>query len=288
MFKTIQPEVWAFDAEWVPDPAAGRILYSLPDSISDREAMAEIWKRNGATKEDPQPFLKMAMCRVVSIAIVMRRTLPDGSVTLDLRSQPKDPQNPEDRDEAKMLSRFLESVGRRGPQLVGYNSGGADLPIIQQRAIIKRVSAAGFCLRPDKPWEGRDYFVRDSEWHVDLMRLTSPWGGGRKAIPSLDTLSTLSGIPGKVGDYDGSATADSWLNGDFARIVRYNEQDALSTYLVWLRVAHFGGHFTTEQYDREQARVRELLEQRCEAPENEHLMDYVNEWDRLKAALTGL
>lgn len=286
MFKTIQPEVWAFDAEWVPDPAAGRILYNLPDSISDRDAMGEIWERNGATTEDPQPFLKMAMCRVVSIAIVMRRTLPDGSVTLDLRSQPKDPQNPEDRDEANMLSRFLESVGRRGPQLVGYNSGGADLPIIQQRALINGVSATGFCQRPDKPWEGRDYFVRDSEWHIDLMRLTSPWGGGRKAIPSLDTLATLSGIPGKVGDYDGGATADSWLNGDLAQIVRYNEQDALSTYLVWLRVAHFGGHFTTEQYDREQARVRELLEQRCQAPENEHLMDYVNEWDRLKAALT--
>ena len=285
MFKTIRSEVWAFDAEWVPDPAAGRILYDLPDSMSDRDVLGEIWQRNGATTEDPRPFLKIALCRVVSIAMVMRRRRPDGTVTLDLRSQPKDPQDPADRDESKMLSRFLDSVGRRGPQLVGYNSGGADLPIIQQRAMLKGVAAQGFCLRPEKPWEGRDYFARDSEWHVDLMRLTAPWGGGRNAIPSLDTFATLSGIPGKVGGYDGSSIADSWLDGDLARIVRYNELDALTTYLVWLRMAHFGGHFTTEQYSQEQIRVRELLEQRCEASENEHLMDYVNEWDRLEAAL---
>lgn len=285
MFKTIQPEVWAFDAEWVPDPAAGRVLYGLPDSMSDRDVMGELWQRNGATTEDPRPFLKIALCRVVSIAMVMRRARGDGTVTLDLRSQPKDPQDPEDRDESKMLSRFLDSVGRRGPQLVGYNSAGADLPIIHQRAIIKGLSAKDFCERPDKPWEGRDYFSRDSGWHVDLMRLLAPWGGGRNTTPSLDTLATLSGIPGKVGGYDGSSIADSWLDGDLARIVRYNELDALTTYLVWLRVAHFGGHFTTEQYRQEQMRVRELLERRCEAPENEHLMEYANEWDRLEAEL---
>lgn len=285
MFKTVQPEVWAFDAEWVPDPAAGRILYDLPDSMSDREVMGEIWKRNGATGEEPRPFLKIALCRIVSIAMVMRRTRPDGAVSLDLRSQPKDPQNPDDRHEGKMLSRFLDSVGRRGPQLVGYNSAGADLPIIYQRAIIKGLSAKEFCARPEKPWEGRDYFGRDSGWHVDLMQLLTPWRSGRNTTPSLDTLATLSGVPAKVGGYDGSAIADSWLDGDLARIVRYNELDAVTTYLVWLRVAHFGGHFTTEQYRQEQVRVREMLEQRCEDPKNEHLMDYVNEWDRLEAAL---
>ena len=35
--------------------------------------------------------------------------------------------------------------------------------------------------------------------------------------------------------------------------------DALTTYLVWLRVAHFGGHFTGEEYEVEQQLVRELI-----------------------------
>lgn len=38
MFKSVANEVWAFDAEWVPDPAAGRVLNGLPESISDQRS----------------------------------------------------------------------------------------------------------------------------------------------------------------------------------------------------------------------------------------------------------
>jgi hypothetical protein len=31
MFKTVRNRVWAFDAEWIPDPLAGKLLYNLPD-----------------------------------------------------------------------------------------------------------------------------------------------------------------------------------------------------------------------------------------------------------------
>ena len=46
------------------------------------------------------------------------------------------------------------TVGRRKPQLVGFNSVGSDLPIIMQQAVIKGISAVGFCRRPEKPWYG--------------------------------------------------------------------------------------------------------------------------------------
>ena len=46
MFKTVAHEVWAFDAEWVPDPVAGRVLYGLSDALSDREVVEEMWQRN--------------------------------------------------------------------------------------------------------------------------------------------------------------------------------------------------------------------------------------------------
>ena len=42
MFKEIKDELWAFDAEWVPDPTAGRLLYDLPDDLPDREVMEEM------------------------------------------------------------------------------------------------------------------------------------------------------------------------------------------------------------------------------------------------------
>ena len=211
MFKSVMNHVWAFDAEWVPDPDAGRLLYDLPPDMPDREVVREMWRINGATEEAPRPFLKYAMSRLVSIAMVTRSEEPQGGVSLGLRVQPRDPGNPDDCDEATILSRFLESVGRRLPQLVGFNSTGSDLPIIIQRGIIKGITAPGFCKRPDKPWEGYDYFSRASEWNVDLMTAIGEWG---KARPSLKEMAVLSGIPGKMDGFDGGSVAEAWLDGD--------------------------------------------------------------------------
>lgn len=279
MFKTVEQDVWAFDAEWVPDPNAGRALYRLPAEMDDSEVVLEMWQRNGATDEDPTPFLKVAMCRVVSIAMVMRHRRGDGRIELDLRSQPSDPRSAKSCEEASIISRFLESIGRRGPQLVGFNSKQSDLPILIQRGTINGISAPRFCERPNKPWEGRDYFAQGgSNWNIDLMRTVGGWGRSR---PSLNEIAILSGIPGKMDDFDGGSVAETWLNGDIARIVRYNEHDAVTTYLVWLRLAHFGGHLTAEKYEREQQQMRELLERRAQEKKNEHLARYVREWDRL-------
>ena len=237
----------------------------------------EMWRVNGATEEKPRPFLKYALSRVVSIAMVSRSQDHHGQVTLNLRVQPRDPENSEDCSESVILSRFLESVGRRQPQLVGFNSTGSDLPIFIQRGIINGITAAGFCKRPDKPWEGYDYFSRASEWNVDLMSAIGDWG---KARPSLKEMAVLSGIPGKMEGFDGDSVAEAWLGGDIKRIAQYNQHDAVTTYLVWLRIAHFAGFFNDEQYRDEQDLVRSMLEEKAKSPENGHLAAYVLEWDQ--------
>ena len=282
MFKEIKDVLWAFDAEWVPDPQAGRILYGLDDDLPDNEVMEEMWRRNGATEENPRPYLKTVLCRVVSIAMVTRVRDPStNQIKLDLRSRPKDPSVFEECEEASILERFLTAIGQVSPQLVGYNSSSADLPILIQRGVVNGVRAAGFCKRPDKPWEGRDYFARDNQWHVDLMGVASPrWG----AAPNLNQIATLSGIPGKIG-FDGSKTSDAWLQGDVGRIVKYNEHDALTTYLLWLRMAHFAGLISPEAYQEEQGLLRSLLSERAAEEQNDHLREYLEEWDRLQARL---
>ena len=72
MFKSVKDIVWAFDAEWVPDPATGRAVYDLPQELSDEAVMAEMWRRGGATDENPRPYLKTILCRVVSISVMAR------------------------------------------------------------------------------------------------------------------------------------------------------------------------------------------------------------------------
>lgn len=282
MFKTVQNRVWAFDLEWVPDPLAGRLVYGLGDELTDLEVLVEMWRRGGASDDDPQPFLKTSLSRIVSVAAVERRARADGSVSLALTSLPHDPDDEADAAESRVVGRFLEALSAHRPQLVGFNSHNSDLPILLQRALILGVSAPGFCARPDKPWEGIDYFARASDWNLDLKDIVGGWG---QASPSLHELAVQSGIPGKM-DVSGAQVADLWLADRRRQIVQYNEYDALTTYLLWLRLAHLGGHFDADGYAAEQQRVVELLQLEIER-ERPHLAAYLERWQALRQAVTS-
>ena len=282
MLKNVKHRVWAFDLEWVPDPLAGRLVYSLPEELTDpAEVMAEMWARGGATEEDPTPFLKTTVCRVVSVAALERRELADGSVKLNLLSLPRDPSSDEEASEAHVVGTFLDALGRNRPQLVGFNSLQSDLKILIQRGIILGLAAPGFCERPDKPWEGIDYFASGSDWNVDLKDIVGGWG---LASPSLHELAVQCGVPGKMGVY-GNDVAPMWLDGKLDRIVQYNECDALTTYLVWLRTAHFAGHFDTAAYAREQQLVADLLQMEIARGGRHHLEEYLEAWNELRSTI---
>ncbi len=275
MFKSIGKQVWIFDAEWVPDPLTGKIVYQLPDELTDEAVMLEMWKRGGATDDNPTPYLKTVLCRVVSISAITR-TLSNGEVKLRLLSLPRDPNN----SEGQILESFLNAIGKFKPQLVGYNSVSADLKIMIQRSIINGIQASDFCRRPEKPWEGVDYFARGSEANIDLMDIVGGWG---KSSPSLHEIVTPCGIPGKI-SVDGNQVAPLWLNGELNKIIAYNEFDAITTYLLWLRIAHFSGFLTLEQYESEQTILHDFLTRESDQPDHEHLKDYLTEWERLKKA----
>lgn len=280
MIRDVKDRVWAFDCEWVPDPLAGRLVYEIPDNVtSPREVMQVMWDRGGATEDDPMPFLKTVLCRIVSIAAVERRVREDGEVALNLLSLPRHPEDPEEARERNLIETFLQAIGQHRPQLVGFNSQDSDLKILIQRAVVLGVQAREFAERPEKPWLGIDYFARGDDWHVDLKNILGGWG---RATPSLNEIATVAGIPGKM-DVDGNQVAVLWLDGRIKKIVEYNEFDALTTYLVWLRLAHFAGHFSSEEYSREQQCVRDLLVTESKSAERAHLERYLAEWERLEA-----
>jgi predicted PolB exonuclease-like 3'-5' exonuclease len=281
MIKNVMKRVWAFDIEWIPDPVAGRILYDISDDTEPADVMKLMWEKGGATEEDPTPFLKTAICRVVSVAALERRQQPDGSVKLNLMALPHDPSNPEESSEAAVVGKFLDALGKNRPQLVGFNSLQSDLKILIQRGLVLGLSAPGFCERPDKPWEGIDYFARGSDWNIDLKDIVGGWG---LASPSLHEIAVQSGIPGKMG-VDGNDVAPLWLDGKLDRIVRYNECDALTTYLVWLRLAHFAGFFNHDAYLREQELVADLLQSEISKGGREHLEEYLEAWNGLRNSI---
>ncbi|MBF0132935.1 MAG: hypothetical protein HQL75_10170 [Magnetococcales bacterium] len=282
MFKSIKNLVWAFDAEWIPDPKAGRLLYNLADDLDDALVMEEMWRKNGATEENPTPYLKTVMCRVVSISVVQRQVHKDGRILLRLLTLPKmDAAGVVDPSERRIIETFLGALGDRQPQLVGFNSLAADVRILVQRAVIHGLYLPGFARRPNKPWEGVDYFAKGGESHVDLKDHAAPgWGPG---TPSLHELAVLSGIPGKM-ETHGNEVPQLWLKGRLDEILAYNEFDALTTYLIWLRMSYFIGLVNQAQYEQEQNLVRELI--REESGNKPYLLKFLEEWDRL-ARLCG-
>jgi predicted PolB exonuclease-like 3'-5' exonuclease len=270
MYKFIADNVVVFDVEWVPDPASGRRIYRLPDTASDDEVLEVMWREGGATPEDPRPYLKTVMCRIVSIAAMVRKRVRS-EVKLELVSLPglHDGEQPE----GTIIRKFLEAVGNLGAQLVGFNSSNADLPILFQRALASRVTAPTFCHRPEKPWEGADYFSRSSDFNIDLK---NELGGFGKAAPSLNELAASLGIPGKMG-INGADVVELWRTGEFRSIVEYNQFDALSTYLVWLRSAYFSGRLTEDAFVHEEQLLEALLLREIEDGA-EHLGRYLDTW----------
>ena len=284
MFKSVNKVVWAFDAEWVPDPEAGRRLFQLAEEITDAEVIQKMWDEGRADVENPMPYLKTTIYRVISIAAVVRAVKENGEVALSLTALPHDATDPKQTSEIEILSCFLKAVGDKKPQLVGFNSAKADLKILVQRAVAKGVQAEKFAKRPEKPWLGDDYFdSRNSEAHVDLIEILGGYGSSN---PSLNETASVCGIPGKMG-VSGEEVAPMWLEGRLAEIVAYNECDALSTYLIWLRMAYFGGFFDQRQYSEEQEGVRKLLSTEGTLPGKEHLLEFLERWEIWSPVETG-
>ncbi len=282
MLKKVADSVFSFDVEWVPDPKSAEILHNAPPADGPGEAASTsfetLWAsaRREGDAPDSHPYLKTILCRVVSLAGILRERAPGGDPSLKLISLPTDPMDPEKSDEKIILTSFLKSVGRRKPQLVGYNSSQADVPILVQRSIVHGLAGFGFSDRPNKPWEGVDYFdSRNSDYNIDLADAM----GQFRDRPTLHQAATLSGIPGKI-DVSGDSVAQMWLDGKLTEIVEYNEFDAFTTHLLWARIAHFSGLLSNQEYLNEQKLVRELLQK--ESSENRpHLNRFINEWDRL-------
>ncbi|MCA1589665.1 MAG: 3'-5' exonuclease [Acidobacteria bacterium] len=266
-----------FDLEWVPDAESARRIFDMPEETTELEAIERLWREApGYSADCPRPFVKYLFSRIVSIAFLSRSIVwRDGvrRVEFKLHSLPILPLDDRTPDESYLIERFLYYVGEREPHLVGFNSSESDLQVLIQRGLIHEISAARFCERPPKPWEGRDYFYRYGEEHLDLLKHFS----NGHAKPKLNELARLCGFPGKL-DTCGEQVVDLWLAGDIQKIVEYNQIDALNTYLIWLRFVHFCGKLKEEDYAEEQLEFRQFLVEESVRPEKAHLKRFLKRW----------
>ncbi len=165
------------------------------------------------------------------------------------------------------------------PQLVSWNGGGFDLPVLHYRGLKHGVVAS-------KYWdmgEGGDHDSREFKWnnfisryhmrHLDLMDLLAMYQPKNNA--PLDAMAKLCGFPGKLG-MDGSAVYPAYLAGKTDEIRRYCETDVMNTYLLYCRFQKMRGGLLEAEYEQEIALVKQTLGNL--APDEAHWDEYLKAW----------
>jgi predicted PolB exonuclease-like 3'-5' exonuclease len=253
--------VLVFDIETIPDVGGLRALNNHPPSITDREVAAGAFAaRREKTGSD---FLQHHLHRVAAISCVFRDD--EGFRVRSLGSL-------EDQ-EPKLIHDFFRIIDKYTPQLVSWNGGGFDLPVLHYRAMISGVNASRYWEMgdEDREFKWNNYLSRYHTRHLDLMDLLALYTG--RANAPLDDLAKLCGFPGKLG-VDGSQVWALFQEGRLKEIRDYCETDVVNTYLVYCRFQLMRGAMSRQAYDAEMSLVRSSLA----ALDGPHWQEYLTAW----------
>ncbi|MFL6693857.1 MAG: 3'-5' exonuclease [Ramlibacter sp.] len=256
--------VLVFDIESIPDVQGLRLLRGAPPEQTDAqvvEAWAQERKANGQSD-----FLPHHLQRVLVISCVFR-----SGEGLRVHSFV-------DRDnasEAKVVQSFFNSIEKHVPQLVSWNGGGFDLPVLHYRGLRHGVVADKYWDMgdDDREFKWNNYIGRYHMRHLDLMDLLAMYQP--RANAPLDTMAKLCGFPGKLG-MDGGQVWPAYLEGKLEDIRRYCETDVMNTYLLYCRFQKMRAGLTEAEYTQEIAFVKETLAGLV--PTEPHWREYLDAW----------
>lgn len=253
--------ILVFDIETIPDTDGLRALNGIPADASDAEVAEMAF---AARKEKTgSEFLPHHLQRVAAISCVFRDD--DGFRVRSLGAA--------EDGEARLVNDFFRVIERYTPQLVSWNGGGFDLPVLHYRAMVHGIPASRYWEtgNEDRDFKWNNYLSRYHTRHLDLMDMLALYTG--RANAPLDDLAKLCGFPGKLG-VDGSQVWPLFQQGGIQDIRAYCETDVVNTYLVYCRFQKMRGELSQEAYDAEIALVRDALESHS-AP---HWREYLSAW----------
>lgn len=253
--------VLVFDIETIPDVDGLRALNNHPKEMSDAEvAAAAFAARREKTGSD---FLQHHLHRVAAISCAFR---DDEGFRVRSLGTTED-------GEQKLVHDFFRIIDKYTPQLVSWNGGGFDLPVLHYRAMINGVTASRYWEmgEDDRDFKWNNYLSRYHTRHLDLMDLLALYTG--RANAPLDELAKLCGFPGKLG-VDGSQVWTLYQEGRIGEIRDYCETDVVNTYLVYCRYLLMRGALTQAAYAAEIELVRNALS----ALDGRHWTEFLDAW----------
>ena len=251
---------FSFDIETVPDVEFGRRFWEL-DGISDDDVgKAMMFKQQQAVGTD---FLPLHQHRIVAISVTFRT-----ADTFKVWSLGDDAS-----DEAEIVQRFFDGIERYTPDLVSWNGGGFDLPVLHYRALKNKIQAPRYWEMGDgdREFKWNNYLSRFHWRHVDLMDVLA--GFQPRGRASLDQMAVMLGFPGKLG-MSGDKVWNTFQEGGIKQIRDYCETDVLNTWLVYLRFEFMRGNLDEKDLQREYGLVRSTLEKM----NHEHLNEFLAAW----------
>lgn len=261
--------VLVFDIETIPDIAGLRALRPIEGPASDADVYAA-WRaeRQAHGQSD---FLPLHLQRVLVISCVFRNA--EG---LKVHSFV-------DRDgssEGRIIQTFFHALDKHVPQLVSWNGGGFDLPVLHYRGMIHGVVADKYWDQgeDDRDFKWNNYIGRYHHRHLDLMDLLALYQPKNNA--PMDAMAKLCGFPGKLG-MDGSQVYAAYQAGELEDIRRYCETDVMNTYLLYCRFQQMRGGLLPSEYAQEIRHVRDSLA--VWASQEAHWQVYLEAWPESQA-----
>jgi 3'-5' exonuclease len=253
--------VLVFDIETVPDIGGIRKLQGIDASVSDHDVAEMAFQLRRQTHGND--FLPHYLQRVLVISCVLQDRDHFKVWSLGAAGE----------SEAEIIQRFFDGIEKYSPQLVSWNGGGFDLPVLHYRGLMHGVNAARYwdMGEDDREFKWNNYISRYHQRHLDLMDLLALYTG--RANAPLDALAQLMGFPGKLG-MDGSAVWGAYQDGKLEDIWRYCETDVVNTYLVYLRFQQMRGALTPAQHEQQVALVRAALG-KLKQP---HWQEFLSRW----------
>lgn len=261
--------ILAFDIETIPDVAGIRILHHLSDDVSDTEVVAFAQQQRRA-QTGGSDFMQHHLQQVIAISCCMRwgnEKIHVGSI-----GSSKDP-------EEVLIAKFFELIETHTPQLISWNGGGFDLPVLHYRGLIHGINAARYWdmgegdFGDSRDFKWNNYISRYHSRHCDLMDLLALYQP--RANAPLDDMAKLCGFPGKLG-MDGSKVWDAYQKGELMDIRAYCETDATNTYLMYLRFQLMRGFLNADEYEYEIRYLKGYLMQQA----GSHWKEFLSAWGR--------
>ena len=177
--------------------------------------------------------------------------------------------------EPELIRRFFDGIERYAPQLVSWNGGGFDLPVLNHRSLIHGVAAPRYWDwgDDDRDFRYNNYLSRYHTRHLDLMDVLASFQP--RAGAGLHAMARLCGFPGKLGIRRcARSTRRTRPGGSTTSAVIAKPMCSIPTCCI-CAFSSLRGTFSAGQYAAEISLAREKIA----AAKEPHWREFIAAWD---------